>query len=373
MATLLTFTWSASSNPALAATVTGRVLRLTPGAGVTGRVALQVTNNTDADLLVNDSGAPAADAASAKFVIPPRCTATHPLDAAGQVTFTWTGGVIGTADYVDAVFTDDPLTSAVWPGVIPSAGSSAPIGRYSVTKDDTGITPSTFINTPSGRNIGNLFIYNNTDSGVDVIQWLPGPPPAPNYIAYVPAYSWVTLPLNLPSGQVSIQSAAVAGWGNSESLYVAWSDVNYVGSFPAGAGSLPNPISSAVARAQRDATRQFSWAMEATGPSNPVIGTLPAFVTQQTRVVIEYVGLDLVAGAAAAKAVVQIANGIDGLATGVPFVLATLRATAGTYLSTTMQRSRFVTNLSAVNVNSFTLNAAGSPVSASVVIHGVTL
>ncbi len=351
MATLLTFTWSASSNPALAATAADRVLKLTPGAGVTGRVALQVTNNTDADLLVNDSGVPPADAAGAKFVIPPRCTATHPLDAAGQVSFRWSGVVLGSADYVDLVFTDDHLTSAVWPGVIPSSGSSSPVQTFT----RSGVPPTvadtiTTITTDSGRNIGNLFIYNNTATHVYVTG-------AGTIVQTVRPYSYVTFPINKASGSITVEHQNTWLWSLLDSLFVAWADINYVGPFPAGAGKLPNATIEGSGQ-------QIVNSSGAGGAFTVALYTLAAWGgagTHANTICLQSLSVGGDGGAAPWAMVIEATTGLDGLSPNLQLCSTGSVAGQSSQLVFTYPNPIVIKNLSQATPNVIQVRSVGPP------------
>lgn len=213
---------------------------LRPGAGVSARLGVQVTNATGWNLLLNDSDVPppagAAGAQAAKYVLPPRCTATYPLGTPA-LAYRWTGALDTSGDLLTFVFSDDPVTAQVWPGVAPPSAIVSPVTRVTWGPSFPGAPASTIITTPSGLNVGQVHVYNSSptafilfNAALTVRQYI------------VRSYSWATIPLNVASGALGfLSSVPGVGWRANDFVTVAWSDINYTDTFPNGAGKVPSP------------------------------------------------------------------------------------------------------------------------------------
>jgi hypothetical protein len=281
------------------------------GAGVTPRVSVQVTNNTLGEVLLLDSAQPPLDKQQAKYVIPPRCTATYPLDSA-TLAARWTG-LVDSGESIEFVFSDSPVTPQVWPGTIPTGGSTAPVQSVMSTLNDKGTWPVT-LTTQSGLNIGQVYVFNNTS-----MLWLITiTSPFFKYI-YVRPRTWITIPMNQPSGTVTLNHIYnLDALLQYDTFYAAWSDINYLVPFPSGASSLPSPIiNPEAARVAELPTRQFyvEQAITNTGGGTVDLYTLsPKAGTAIQRIVITYCHITHIGGVSGANTtLIEVSGGFDGL------------------------------------------------------------
>ena len=203
-------------------------------AGVTRVTAVQVTNTTGGEVWLRQGAIAPRTVEDADFVIPPRSTANYPLDSE-QISVRWNAQVTDPLDLITFAFTDQVVAPAVYPGAEPISFPgpvSSPVQKlhYPSLPFAPTIPPLT---TLSGKNIGSVFIYNMTSRDLDAFYIHNG---APVDFLTVPPYSWATVPVNLPTLELVLQGSTGAGF-----LSIAWSDIDYVGPFPSGAGMLRKP------------------------------------------------------------------------------------------------------------------------------------
>lgn len=312
----------------------GASRRIKVGAGVTGRASVQVTNNTLGELWVNDSDVPPRAADSAKMVIPPRATGKIPLGSAGQVAYQWGGLVSVPGDLITSVFHDGDVGPEVIPGVNPTGSASSPVQKITVNTTGGPASPVALATT-SGLNIGQVYIKNATPVVVSVYRTT-----GLVFLDSIPPYSWACLPMNETSGNVTLAWAAPStGWLASDTLFVAYADINYTLPFPSGAGTLASPLdddhSDLLANALGQ--RQFGGATAAAGTFN--IGAIPAGSTFLVQ------GLQLscvAAGAGGAGGQIQIDRTWNGVAVG-PQLIASIGAQgAGNTQDITWSRPKIV-------------------------------
>lgn len=283
------------------------------GAGVSGAVSVQVTNNSLGEVWMNDSGAIPRSADSAKYVIPPRATATFPLGAA-QVSLRWNSLASGVADLVTFVFSDGVQAPNVLPGVSSIGGNASPLQSLASSfPQGVGTWPQT-LTTTSGKNVGSIFVYNQTR-----VNWrLFIPNPSSRYVT-IPPYSWVTLPVNLPSGIITINFTNVASliqsYLQNDTFYIAWGDIDFTAPFPSGAGPTANPYTQMPAAIRGLPTQQI---FASTGSLAAVvlplytIGPAPG-VTNPQRVLLTDVATGCTSAGGAAASRIDLSRGYDGL------------------------------------------------------------
>lgn len=299
-------------------TVAAPAVTYNVGAGVTPRVGLQITNNTLFEVWVLDSPQPPVDKNQAKYVIPPRCTATYPLDSS-TMSARWNGPINTPGDSVDFVFTDEPTVPQVWPGIIPTGGTTAPVQSVISNRNNLGTWPLT-LTTSTGLNIGSVYIYNNTR-----ITWYIQTSVGGFKRIFIDAYSWACIPLNQLSGTVEVNTlgSLANGLAQNDAFYVAWSDINYSQGFPAGAGKLPDPMeSSAASRVLELPSLQFCWSMGVGGAGPINLGSLGPNAGAPQRVIITMINVEVRAGAAPASATVRANQGFDGISAAADLLVA---------------------------------------------------
>lgn len=341
-----------------------RVLNV--GAGVTPRVGVQITNNTTAEIWLLDSSIPPGDRNQAKFIVPPRCTATYPLDSS-TMSARWNGTLDTTGDSVNFVFTDEPTTPQVWPGIIPTGGTSSPVQTVNYNRSLAVIPFPLTITTTSGKNVGSVYVLNY--SGVYMTISGLGPP----LTILVPPYSWACIPINRPSGSFSITGVTLrSDLAQLDSIFIAWSDTDYTLPFPTGAGALPNPITQPI-QAVSLGTTQFTLANGAAGAGPVTLLTIPAMVASQpTRYAITWSEVMVKAGAASANAAIQASRGFDG-STGIASTICFAQTDLNLQVLATRNDPVIVTNLDAVNPNIIQLVGGGTVGLMSGTISGHTL
>lgn len=330
----------------------------TIGAGVSGYLAMQITNNTLGELWVNDSGTPPASPESAKYVVPPRATAVLPLGSS-QVALRWNSLASGTSDLVSMIFSDDQVSPNVIPGVNSVGGSAAPVIAFQATISDLGGSWPKLLTTTSGKNVGNVWVYNNSALLWRVQFSIPS-----FRRVFIRPYSWICIPCNQPSGSIDVgpQGSLITGLFATDSVYVAFSDVDYVLPFPTGAGVLPDPITSlGASRAGAEpATIQLASQAGTAGVGPLTMYTLTPNVGAVQRIVLTHIDAAVTAGAAPANCAVQLTRGYDGLGAAVNLVIAI----ADTNRQDRVIRSDpvVVSNLNPVNSNVIRIIGAGTAI-----------
>jgi hypothetical protein len=180
------------------------------------------------------------------------------------------------------------------------------------TLNDKGTWPVT-LTTQSGLNIGQVYVFNNTS-----MLWLITiTSPFFKYI-YVRPRTWITIPMNQPSGTVTLNHIYnLDALLQYDTFYAAWSDINYLVPFPSGASSLPSPIvNPEAARVAELPSRQFYVANAVISPSGGTVDlyTLsPKAGTAIQRIVITHCHIVHIGGASGSNAtVIEATRGFDG-------------------------------------------------------------
>lgn len=170
-------------------TTTDTTRTISPGAGVSGKTAVQVTNNTGWNLLIGDTGTPPNAPESAKYVVPPRSTGIFPVTF-GTVSYRWTGLVNTTGDLISSIFSDDDVAPQVIPGIqapttINAFGNATAISR-SLIPTSGGALQGPFVVDGQNFYIAGASAINNHP--FDVLVWRNVNGVATDVIAIIPAY-----------------------------------------------------------------------------------------------------------------------------------------------------------------------------------------
>jgi hypothetical protein len=180
------------------------------------------------------------------------------------------------------------------------------------TLNDKGTWPVT-LTTQSGLNIGQVYVFNNTS----MLWRIAITSPFFKYI-YVRPRTWITIPMNQPSGTVTLTHLFdLDALLQYDTFYAAWSDINYLVPFPSGASSLPCPATNLeAARVAEIPARQFYVEQAVTNPGGgtaDLYTLLPKAGTAIQRVVITYCHITHIGGVSGANTtLIEVSGGFDG-------------------------------------------------------------
>jgi hypothetical protein len=185
---------------------------------VSGRTALQVTNNTSWQLFISEGGtAPSTDPGSAKYVVPPRATGILPVQSS-TISYRWTGAVAGNGDLISSVFSDDQVAPQIIPGVNAQgfnsvtgySGSNS--GAFQVTLGDANGFPTIgTVNVAFGAFANGLLIENPLPVPVSIKR--PGGA-AKDFLTIVPPWSSQVVNIGATSADVEVISNTTAPVGS---------------------------------------------------------------------------------------------------------------------------------------------------------------